>query len=325
MAWAFVSPASRGIGFYLARHLLQETCLPVVATARKDLAAVEKNILMGLKDIDKERLLVLPLDVTGKESTILKLNLQTLKVTEKLRRNRDWLICPCRDTDEATIYQAANQIQSKFPPSTNHLHFSFCLPGILYPEKSLSQILQANATETFAVNSIGPLLMIKHFSPFLPRKNVSIPPIGESMPSHAIWLNMSARVGSISDNHLGGWYSYRASKAALNSITKSFDLHLQNRSGDNAIAISYHPGTVKTDLSKEFWATVPKGKLFSPEYAVSCIWNIIKRVGLIDRGRCIDWKGEIIQPWGSHNYLILLSKILTKSTPSLNCRCCILG
>lgn len=262
MAWAFVSPASRGIGFYLARHLLQETCLPVVATARKDLAAVEKNILMGLKDIDKERLLVLPLDVT----------------------------------DEATIYQAANQIQSKFPPSTNHLHFSFCLPGILYPEKSLSQILQANATETFAVNSIGPLLMIKHFSPFLPRKNVSIPPIGESMPSHAIWLNMSARVGSISDNHLGGWYSYRASKAALNSITKSFDLHLQNRSGDNAIAISYHPGTVKTDLSKEFWATVPKGKLFSPEYAVSCIWNIIKRVGLIDRGRCIDWKGEIIQP-----------------------------
>lgn len=107
---------------------------------------------------------------------------------------------------------------------------------------------------------------------------------------------MSARVGSTTDNSLGGWYSYRASKAGVNSITKSLDLFLRTRSGDKAMAMSYHPGTVKTGLSKEFWGNVKEEKLFSPEFAVEKMVGVVRNVGLDGRGKCWDWKGEEILP-----------------------------
>ena len=107
---------------------------------------------------------------------------------------------------------------------------------------------------------------------------------------------MSARVGSTTDNALGGWYSYRASKAGVNSITKSFDLFLKPRSGENAMAVAYHPGTVKTALSKEFWGSVKEGKLFEPEFAVEKMMEVVRSVGLGGRGQCWDWKGEEILP-----------------------------
>jgi NAD(P)-dependent dehydrogenase (short-subunit alcohol dehydrogenase family) len=107
---------------------------------------------------------------------------------------------------------------------------------------------------------------------------------------------MSARVGSTSDNNLGGWYSYRASKAGVTSITKSLDLWLKARSGENAMAIAYHPGTVKTALSKEFWVNVKKEKLFSPEYAVERMVGVVNRVGLDGRGKCWDWRGVQVLP-----------------------------
>jgi NAD(P)-dependent dehydrogenase (short-subunit alcohol dehydrogenase family) len=107
---------------------------------------------------------------------------------------------------------------------------------------------------------------------------------------------MSARVGSTSDNSLGGWYSYRASKAAVNNLTKGLDLYLKTRCGDNAMAMAYHPGTVKTGLSKEFWSGIKEGKLFEPEFAVEKMVGVVKQVGLEGRGRCWDWKGEEILP-----------------------------
>lgn len=107
---------------------------------------------------------------------------------------------------------------------------------------------------------------------------------------------MSARVGSTSDNALGGWYSYRASKAAVNSLTKTFDHFLKTRHGDNALAISYHPGTVKTGLSKEFWGGVKEGKLFSPDFAVEKMWEVMMAKGIESRGRCWDWRGVEILP-----------------------------
>ncbi|KAI9771553.1 MAG: hypothetical protein M1835_006417 [Candelina submexicana] len=107
---------------------------------------------------------------------------------------------------------------------------------------------------------------------------------------------MSARVGSISDNALGGWYSYRASKAAVNQITKSFDIYLRNRSGEKAIAIALHPGTVKTGLSKEFWASTKEEKLFSAEFAAERLVEVVKGVGVEGRGRCWDWEGKEILP-----------------------------
>ncbi|RKF81648.1 putative oxidoreductase [Golovinomyces cichoracearum] len=282
MAWALVCPASRGIGFHLTRHLLQHSNLPVVATARKDATLVKKSLLSGLENVDENRLKVVTLDVT----------------------------------DESSISRAADEVKSLYPSSTtNPLYLSFCMPGILHPEKSPSQIQHADIVETFAVNTIGPLMMIKHFSPFLPRKkNLNLPSIPNStitatkpelssiitsksaLPPHAIWLNMSARVGSITDNSLGGWYSYRASKAAVNSITKSLDLFLLSHSGKNAMAISYHPGTVKTDLSKDFWGSVSQEKLFTPEFAVSKMWDVVRGLDLSGRGKCFDWRGDVILP-----------------------------
>jgi len=107
---------------------------------------------------------------------------------------------------------------------------------------------------------------------------------------------MSARVGSTSDNTLGGWYSYRASKAGVTSISKTLDNYLLNKSGEKALAIAYHPGTVKTELSKEFWGSVKEEKLLSTELAVEKMWGIATGVGLEKRGRCWDWKGEEVLP-----------------------------
>jgi NAD(P)-dependent dehydrogenase (short-subunit alcohol dehydrogenase family) len=108
---------------------------------------------------------------------------------------------------------------------------------------------------------------------------------------------MSARVGSTSDNALGGWYSYRASKAGVNSLTKTFDLWLRNVAREKAMAVALHPGTVKTGLSKDFWAGVKKEKLFTPEFAAEKLVCVVKGLGVKEgRGRCWDWKGEEILP-----------------------------
>lgn len=107
---------------------------------------------------------------------------------------------------------------------------------------------------------------------------------------------MSARVGSTTDNSLGGWYSYRASKAAVNSIVKSVDIYLRQRCGDSAMCVGLHPGTVKTDLSAEFWESTPKEKLFTPEFAAEKLVQVVRDVGLDGRGKCWDWRGQEIPP-----------------------------
>lgn len=109
---------------------------------------------------------------------------------------------------------------------------------------------------------------------------------------------MSARVGSISDNNsLGGWYSYRASKAAVNQIVKTFDLHLKQTSGEKAICVGLHPGTVKTGLSEEFWGNVRKEKLFEPERVAGMLVEVVKGVKVdAGRGRCWDWEGKEVPP-----------------------------
>ncbi|KAK0112876.1 hypothetical protein ONS95_014598 [Cadophora gregata] len=266
MAWSLVCPASRGIGFHLTRHLLQTTKIPVVATARQDVAGVKKSILEDLSDVDPERLHVLEVDVTN----------------------------------ESTILRAAEDAKTLYPPSSHHLHLAFSIPGILYPEKSPAQLDHSHLTQTFAINTIGPLLLAKHFSSFLPKKSTPLFSASEceelGIPPQAVWLNMSARVGSTSDNGLGGWYSYRASKAGVNSVSKSLDLWLRGRSGEKAMAMAYHPGTVKTELSKEFWSGVKEEKLFSPEFAVEKMVGVVKSLGVEGRGKCWDWKGTEILP-----------------------------
>lgn len=82
----------------------------------------------------------------------------------------------------------------------------------------------------------------------------------------------------------------------MNSVTKTFDLWLKTRSGENAMALAYHPGTVKTGLSKEFWGSVSEGKLFEPALAVEKMVGVVRSTGIGGRGRCWDWKGEEVLP-----------------------------
>ncbi|KAI8934876.1 hypothetical protein NX059_008550 [Plenodomus lindquistii] len=262
--WSLISPASRGIGFALARQVLRSTNAPVVTTARTDLDKVKEELLDGL-DIDESRLRVLKLDVL----------------------------------DEASIADAAAVCKQQFPSSSHLLQLGFIVPGVLFPEKSPTQIKADDALLTFRTNTLGPMLMIKHFSQFLPKKSTTIDEDAEAMsgfPSAATLAIMSARVGSISDNRLGGWYSYRASKAGVNQVVKTFDNHLRTASGDNAMAVSLHPGTVKTGLSKDFWNNVKKEKLFERDWVAERLIDVIRQVGVEGRGKCWDWDGKEVPP-----------------------------
>jgi len=259
--WALVTPASRGIGLELARRLLQATNVPVVATARKDLDQTKENVLSGLKGVKEDRLSVLKVDVL----------------------------------DEQSISDAAEQASSLFPKKEAYLHLSLCIPGLLFPEKAPAQIDYDNALLTFKTNTLGPMMLIKHFSPLLPRKSYTLSDT-PGMPPQAVWASMSARVGSITDNNLGGWYSYRASKTAVNQMTKTFDNYLKMSSGEKAMSIALHPGTVKTGLSKEFWDNVKDEKLFSPDFAAEKLMEVINSRKRDDRGRCWDWKGDEVPP-----------------------------
>ncbi|KAL6710879.1 hypothetical protein ACN47E_007936 [Coniothyrium glycines] len=262
--WALISPASRGIGFALARQVLQTTNAPVVVTARQDVDKTKEELLDGLQ-VDGKRLTVLRVDVT----------------------------------DEASIADAAASCKKQFDVSEHKLQLAMIVPGILFPEKSPAQINADDALLTFRTNTLGPMLMLKHFSHFLPKKSTTINKDADEMkglPAAATTAIMSARVGSISDNRLGGWYSYRASKAGVNQVVKTFDNHLRTASGDNAIALALHPGTVKTGLSKDFWNNVKKEKLFEREWVADRLIDVITQVGVDGRGKCYDWEGKEVPP-----------------------------
>ncbi|KAI0551383.1 short-chain dehydrogenase/reductase-like protein [Xylaria curta] len=281
--WVFICPSSRGIGHALTAHLLRRTTLPILATARSsDLAAVKESLVSASSHGSQTK---------NAEDDASRLHVTHLDVT-----------------DEASVEAAAAKATELFPPSSHHLHLAFALPGILHPEKHPRGVDYDDALETFKVNTLGPMMLMKWFGELLPRKGTDLTHLRElaiggdskdaqfRVPSHATWLTNSARVGSTSDNRLGGWYSYRASKAGVNSITKSFDLHLRTRSAEKAMAFAYHPGTVKTEFSREFWGNVAEGKLFSPEFAVQKMLEVVETRMIEDRGRCWDWKGEEVLP-----------------------------
>ena len=153
----------------------------------------------------------------------------------------------------------------------------------IFPEKSIRDISQSKLEKVLLVNTIGPALVGKYFIPYL-RKD-----------SKSIFAFLSARVGSISDNKLGGWYSYRASKTALNQIIKNFSIEVR-RSNPNAIFIGLQPGTVKSFLSKPFEKNVRPENLFTPEYSATKMLEVIDNLSLEDTGKVYAWDGEEIQP-----------------------------
>jgi NAD(P)-dependent dehydrogenase (short-subunit alcohol dehydrogenase family) len=148
-------------------------------------------------------------------------------------------------------------------------------------EKSLKQIDPAALARAFAINTIGPALLMKHFIPLLPREGRSV------------FAVLSARVGSIGDNRLGGWYGYRAAKAALNQIVRTAAVELK-RSRPEALCVALHPGTVDTRLSTGF---AKQGlTLQTPEAAAEKILGVIDGLRPQDSGGFFDQSGGII-PW----------------------------
>lgn len=149
------------------------------------------------------------------------------------------------------------------------------------PEKSWRSLNAGQLLESFSVNAVGPALVAKHVLPRFPTNE------------RAIFAALSARVGSISDNQLGGWYGYRASKAALNQLIKTLSIELA-RTRPEAICVAVHPGTVDTTLSRPFQANVPDGQLFQPRKSAQHILRVLDGLGPEDSGSLIAWDGKPI-------------------------------
>lgn len=183
-------------------------------------------------------------------------------------------------TDEASIEAAAKLVNQTVTPN-----LIICATGILHdetmkPEKSYKHIEAANFAQQFAVNVTGVALVAKHFLPLLPRKE------------RAVFSALSARVGSISDNAIGGWTSYRSAKAALNMTLKCLSIEMA-RTHPEAIIVGLHPGTVDTALSAPFQSGVNHA-LFTPKHSAEAMLDTIQAINPSDSGCLFAYDGEKI-------------------------------
>ena len=186
-------------------------------------------------------------------------------------------------TDEDSIAAAAADVARGPAPN-----LVLVATGVLHqddhgPEKSLSALDPAWLARQYAVNAIGPALVAKHFLPVQPRTG------------RTIFAALSARVGSIGDNRLGGWYGYRASKAALNQFIRTLGIE-QRRRNDRSIVVALHPGTVDTALSKPFGRAVAADQLFTPDRAAVQLLDTLDGLKPADSGKLIAWDGVEIAP-----------------------------
>ncbi|GAK43565.1 short-chain dehydrogenase/reductase SDR [Tepidicaulis marinus] len=168
------------------------------------------------------------------------------------------------------------------------LHLVLVASGILHgddvrPEKSWRQIEAGAMEEVLRVNTLAPALIAKHTLPLLARGRKSC------------FAALSARIGSISDNKLGGWHAYRASKAALNMLIRTFAIELA-RKNEEALTLALHPGTVDTDLSAPFQRGLPEGQVQSPEETARHLLKVIDEKGPGESGRCFAFDGTEIAP-----------------------------
>jgi len=185
--------------------------------------------------------------------------------------------------DDGSIAAAAAALADRAPfdvilIATGLLHG----PGVA-PEKSYRQIDGSALDRLFRVNATGPALVMRHFLPLLARDRRSV------------MAALSARVGSIGDNRLGGWVGYRSAKAALNQIVRTLAIELA-RTHPLAILAGLHPGTVDTGLSAPFQRNVADGKLFTPEQSAGHLLDVIDGLTSADSGGCFDYAGERIAP-----------------------------
>jgi len=192
-------------------------------------------------------------------------------------------------TEEASVSEAAEKLKEV---SGGRLDFLINTAGILHdkstsrmPERNLSQVDADWMIENFKVNTVGPALVMKHFSPLMitSRKEGRV---------FSILATISARVGSISDNQLGGWHSYRISKAAQNQLSRTSSLELKRR---GTAVVALHPGTVNTDLSEPFQGNVRPEKLFPVDTATVQLLDVLDSLEISDSGKFFDYAREPIE------------------------------
>ena len=190
-----------------------------------------------------------------------------------------------KDYQESSISTVVQDISKDKTTSINQV---FICHGLLHnnninPEKRLQEFSAESFTEILTANTITPVLWLKNLVPILKGKQ----------PCKVVVF--SARVGSISDNKIGGWYSYRASKAAVNMLLKSAAVEL-SRTAKNIKIISFHPGTTDTPLSKPFQKNVPENKLFTSEFVAKQLLQIVEDNEVDGEASFLDWQGKTI-PW----------------------------
>ena len=181
--------------------------------------------------------------------------------------------------DEASIGSVVSSVKT-----FGQVKLVIVATGVLHdadvqPEKSMRSLSRNNLEHVHRVNCIGPSLVAKHFIPIMPNRERSV------------FAATSARVGSISDNRLGGWHAYRSSKAALNMMLKGLSIECTRRNPESG-CVGLHPGTVDTDLSRPFQKGVPEKKLFSPEQSAKMLIDTLNELKNSDTGLVFDYAGE---------------------------------
>ncbi|MBE9038384.1 SDR family NAD(P)-dependent oxidoreductase [aff. Roholtiella sp. LEGE 12411] len=254
---ALIVGASRGIGLGFVKNLLQDDRITkVYATYRQPESACE---LIALAGKYSERLTCLSMDITDE--------LQIAEAIKKMRMeiNKLHLVVNC----------------------VGLLH-----EGSLQPEKSLRQLNSENLLRYFQINSIGAVLLAKHLLPLFRHSDGSSAAVSAE---RSVFAHISAKLGSIGDNQLGGWYGYRASKAALNMFLRTAAIEYR-RSCPKTLVVTLHPGTTDTRLSRPFQQNVPAEKLFSVERTVTQLLAVIEQLQEDDSGHFFSWDGSKL-PW----------------------------
>ena len=183
-------------------------------------------------------------------------------------------------TDEAQLTALAGEIGAAGPVTLCLVASGLLSDGPdLQPEKTYRNLSLDAFARVFAANTIAPAMIAKHMLPLMPKAERSV------------FAALSARVGSISDNRLGGWHAYRASKAALNMLIRNFAIEQARRAPGN-ICVGLHPGTVDTGLSKAFQGGVPGDKLFTPQQSAEYLLGVVDGLTAEATGKCFDWAGQ---------------------------------
>ncbi|KIJ32374.1 hypothetical protein M422DRAFT_35904 [Sphaerobolus stellatus SS14] len=292
--YVFISPATRGLSLALTRYYLANTTMPVFATHRAlNPTEIRSRILDRLPNDIAHRLTLIPLELT----------------------------------DESSIKAAAEALASALP-SNARLHRAWITGGVLLTNETRAEDIDYTLLlQTFQINVISHLLIMKHFARFLPEYRIN--PSQHSAPratdlaqtqnssnssgyipqSHphtpaSKWIHISSGLSSLLDNYTGSFYSYRVSKSALNQAIKTFDIQLQLQQHENihnhvstlgtSIVLGVVPGTVKTDLSKGFYKGAPV--MLEPEDAARQIVRVVDELGEKQRGAVWDWAGRRV-PW----------------------------